>query len=121
MLSWPCSVRVFVATDIIDMRCGFDRLAFHVQTILNQDPLSGQIFVFFNRSRDRCKILFWDRSGYCLWYKRLEAGTFEILAPLGGSRCRSIDMTRLMMILDGIDLNTARQRRRYHTLWRDTM
>ena len=113
MLNWPGSVRIFVATDTLDMRCGFDRLACHVQTILNQDPLSGHLFVFFNRPRDRCKILFWDQTGYCLWYKRLEAGTFEAIDAADGSRCRMLDRTRLTLLLEGIDLGTIRQRKRY--------
>jgi transposase len=114
MLSWPGSVRIFVATDTLDMRCGFDRLAYHVQAILNQDPLSGHLFVFFNRVRNRCKILFWDQTGYCLWYKRLEAGTFETIDPADGSRCRMLDRAGLTLLLEGIDLGTVRHRKRYH-------
>lgn len=78
MLSFPPSVRIFVCTQLTDMRYGFDRLAMLAQTVLGQDPFSGHLFVFFNRRGDRCKILFWDRSGFCLWYKRLEQGVFRV-------------------------------------------
>jgi len=78
MLSFPPAVRIFVCTQLTDMRYGFDRLAMLAETVLGQDPLSGHLFVFFNRRGDRRKILFWDRSGFCLYYKRLEQGVFHL-------------------------------------------
>jgi transposase len=113
MLSWPGTVRIFVAADPLDLRCGFDRLAYQVQAILNQDPLSGHLFVFFNRPRNRCKILYWDQTGYCQWYKRLEAGTFQAIDPVDGCRCRTLDRAGLTLVLEGIDLRSVRHRKRY--------
>ncbi len=102
-----------------DMRRGFDGLSTLVEQALNQNPFSGHLFVFFNRRRDRTKILFWDRDGYALFYKRLEKGVFEILRPQPSisseERLPSVQVTyqELAMLLDGVDLSTVRRRPRY--------
>jgi transposase len=113
MLSWPPSVRVFVATEPTDMRCGFDRLAARVREVLNQDPLSGHLFVFFSRWGDRVKILFWDRTGFCLYYKRLERGVFH--GPKSGAKAGPVELPvpELMLILEGLDLSEARRQKRF--------
>ena len=80
MLTLSPAVRVFVAAEPIDLHLSFDRLAGMVRNHLRADPLSGHLFVFFNRRGDRTKILWWDRSGYCIFYKRLERGTFKFPA-----------------------------------------
>jgi transposase len=113
MLTLPSSVRIFIAVEAADMRCGFDRLAAMTQTVLDQDPLSGHLFVFFSRHRDRCKILFWDRSGYCLWYKRLESGTFQLPQQPSSAKRIEMDMAKLSLILEGIDICHARHRKRF--------
>jgi hypothetical protein len=119
MLSLPASVRVFVYTEPTDMRRGFDGLAAMVEQALNQDPFSGHLFVFFNRRRDRTRILFWDRDGFALFCKRLEKGVFEILRPQGSisseEQLPSVQVTyqELAMLLDGVDLSTVRRRPRY--------
>jgi len=77
MLTLPASVRVFVARGATDLRRSFDRLSAQVQEVLRQDPLSGHVFVFFNRQRNRVKMLVWERDGFWLLYKRLEAGTWR--------------------------------------------
>ena len=82
----PASVRIFVCTKSTDMRKSFDGLLGMIHEFLGQDPLSGHLFLFFNRGRDRIKILFWEPHGLVIWYKRLEAGTFQRLDP--ASRCR---------------------------------
>ena len=79
MLTLPASVRVCVARGATDLRRSFDRLSAQVQEVLRQDPLSGHVFVFFNRPRNRVKLLVWERDGFWLLYKRLEAGTFAVL------------------------------------------
>lgn len=111
MLTWPPAVRVFVHMPPTDMRRSFDRLACMVQEILHQDPLSGHLFVFVNRRGDRMKILFWDRSGFALFYKRLEEGVFHLPAEeVGGVE---IDVPRLTLILEGLDLSEAKQHKRF--------
>ncbi len=113
MLSWPPTVRVFVATEATDMRCGFDRLAAAARDRLSQDPLSGHLFVFFNRWGDRVKILFWDRTGYVLYYKRLEAGVFH--PPKADPDLRPVELpvAELMLILEGLDLSNAKRHKRF--------
>jgi transposase len=113
------AVRIFVCTKPADMRKSFDGLTGMVQEFLGQDPLSGHLFLFFNKRRDRAKILLWEPDGFLLVYKRLEAGTFQGLDPtsrteqLSGSAGLELSVTDLTLILSGIDLTTARRRKRY--------
>lgn len=111
MLTAPPSIRVFVACVPVDLRRSFDRLAACTLELLGQDPLSGHLFVFRNRQGDRVKILYWDRTGYCLWYKRLERGTFRL--PSGVEGGREITSAELMLLLEGIDLAGSRRLPRY--------
>lgn len=111
MLTLPPAVRLFVCTQPTDMRRGFDRLAMMVQTILKQDPFSGHLFVFRSRRADRVKVLYWDRDGYAIWYKRLEKGTFRFPEHLtDGAELRASD---LAMLLEGIDPAQVARARRY--------
>ena len=80
---------------------------------MGQDPLSGHLFVFFNRRGDRVKILFWDRSGFCLWYKRLEQGVFCLPQDLADAVNPEVELADLSLILEGIDLSGAQRRKRY--------
>jgi transposase len=113
------AVRIFVCTKPADMRKSFDGLSGMVQEFLGQDPLSGHLFLFFNKRRDRAKILLWDRDGLLIVYKRLEAGSFQNLDPssrtehTSGSAGLELSVTDLTLILNGIDLMTARRRKRY--------
>ena len=114
MLSLPASVRIFLCLEIADMRRGFDGLAAMVTELLKDDPLSGHMFVFRNRRRDRVKILYWDRDGYALWYKRLEKGTFKFPAVTSNRSQRvEVKASDLMMLLDGVDLRSVRRDKRY--------
>jgi len=113
MLTLPSSVRIFIYTQPADMRCGFNKLSMLAESFMQQDPFSGHLFVFFNKSGDKCKILFWDRTGFIIWYKRLEEGTFERLKSEPGEASIEIDIAKLTWILEGIDLFKARRRKRY--------
>ena len=111
MLMLPPSVRIFVATAPCDMRRSFDRLAGMVQEILHQSPLSGHLFVFRGRRNDRVKILYWERGGFAIWYKRLEKGTFRF--PEKGQASFEMEPGELALLLEGIDLAGARRRKRF--------
>ena len=113
MISLPHAVRVFLHTPATDLRKGFDALSGLVTTAFSQDPTSGHLFLFVNRRRDRLKILYWDCDGLAIWYKRLETGSFQL--PMINRDAVSIEMssTQLALILSGIDLRSARQRKRY--------
>lgn len=113
MLTLPSSVKIFIYTQPTDMRCGFNKLSMLTETVLLKDPLSGHLFVFFNKSGDKCKILFWDRTGFVVWYKRLEEGTFERLKGTPGKPSLEVDIAKLTWLLEGIDLFKSRRRKRY--------
>ena len=93
------------------MRKSFDTLAALVCEVVEQDPQSGHLFVFTNRRKDRVKVLWWDRSGYCLLAKRLEHGRFHFYdrAP-GGDGHYEMAVSELSLLLEGIDLRGARRR-----------
>jgi len=106
-------VRIFLCTTPTNMNYSFDRLMGRAQEIFDQDPASGHLFLFLNRDRDRLKILFWDRDGFCIWYKRLERGTFQLLTTTKGEEGVELDYCQLVKLLGGLDLRTGRRRRRY--------
>ena len=95
------------------MHWSFDRLMGRAQEVFDQDPTSGHLFLFSNRDRDRLKILFWDRDGLCIWYKRLERGTFQLLTSINNEEGFELDYSQLVRLLGGLDLRTGRRRRRY--------
>jgi transposase len=107
------ATRIWLAAEAMDMRCGFDRLAERVKAVINQDPLSGHLFVFRSRRGERLKILTWDRDGYVLWYKRLEAGVFKLPCLKDGSHSVELRPSELAMILDGIDMTKLKRVPRY--------
>jgi transposase len=111
----PRGVEIFVALDPIDLRWGFDRLCGAVTERLGRSARSGALFVFFGRRRTAAKILFCDRTGVCIFYKRLDAGTFRIPEPaMEGDGARLIDERAFDDLIDGIDLDRAARRRRVH-------
>ena len=110
----PASVRVYLCLEPCDMRKSFDGLAGLVRGHLGMDPLTGHLFVFGSRRRDRVKILYWDRDGYALWSKRLEEGTYALpFGEAGESPRKEITAQELSALLSGIDLAKASRRRRY--------
>jgi transposase len=105
-------VRIFFCTTPTDMHYSFDRLLGRTREIFEQDPLEGHIFLFVNRKRDRLKLLFWDHDGYCIFYKRLERGTFQLLT-VAGAEGTELTYAQLVRLLGGLDLTTGRRRKRY--------
>ena len=112
MLSLPPSVRIFLCMDPTDMRRSFDGLSRMALEVVREDPFSGHLFVFVNRRRDRVKVLYWDRDGYAIWYKRLEEGTFRF--PENKEGRVEMERATLLLLLEGIDAEGAKRRRRYH-------
>jgi transposase len=118
------NIRVFLCTLPADMRRGFDGLAAMTRDVVAQNPLSGHLFVFRNRTGNRLKILYWEGAGYCLVYRRLEKGTYRFPpAPTAGQAqgaasvpqpaSLEIDGGDLAMILEGIELESARRHKRF--------
>jgi len=108
----PAGVEVFVALDPIDMRWSFDRLSGLVSATLGHSPRSGALFVFRGKRGEAMKVLYFDGTGLCLYYKRLDRGTFrwpEAVRP--GETSVSIEERALEALLDGIDVNAPAQRR----------
>ncbi len=111
MFGLSAAVRVYLAKEPADMRKSFDGLSALVAGPLALDPLSGHLFVFLNKRRDRIKILYWDRDGLAVWAKRLERGTYR--RPDATATRVEMTTAELAALLAGIDLNTARRRHRY--------
>ena len=113
MLSFPPSpqVRVFVARHPVDMRKSFDGLSAAVIDLVDHDPQSGHLFLFFNKRRDRMKALVWEASGYWILYKRIEHGRFHVFDQVSNHDGRfEVSSTELALIMDGIDLRGATKR-----------
>jgi transposase len=108
MLGLPPSVRIYFATALVDMRNGIDGLRALVEGALKKDPYDGHLFVFVGKSKDKVKILFWDRNGFVLYLKRLERGRFQLPAVNERTKHVAMEPAQLAMLLDGIDLNARR-------------
>ncbi len=114
MLSLPPSVRLFVATQPVDGRKGADSLMVLVRDVLIHDPLSGHLFVFFSKRRDRVRIVYWDRNGFAMWTKRLERGRFSPnFSADGRLGVTHMEAAEVALIIEGIDLAGARRRARW--------
>ena len=117
MIGLMQGIKIHLCTQPTDMRRGFDGLGGMVTSLLEQDPLSGHLFVFRNRNRDKLKILYWDTDGLAIWYKRLEQGTFQF--PTDGKPqdelAAGVEITPsdLSLLLGGIDLRSVRKRKRF--------
>lgn len=110
----PLGVKVFLAAEPVDLRASFYSLAARVRGPLAADPQSGHLYLFMGKGRNLVKVLYWDRSGYCIFAKRLERGRFKLLddLPPGATR-HEVDFATLTLLLEGIDLRGARRRAPY--------
>ncbi len=112
MLSVPESARIFAARDPVDFRRQFDGLAAIARDDFDMDPCSGHVFVFFNKRRDRIKLLVFEHSGFWLHYKRLEKGSFDWLVDCDhADDCVEVEARQLRLLLDGLDLRRSKFRR----------
>ena len=114
MFSVPVHAKIFLARNPVDMRKGFPGLTALAESVLRQDPLSGHLFVFYNRRRDRIKVLYWGGTGFWIGYHQLQKGRFQIPDPESDETGLEISPTQLSMILGGVDLHSARQRPRFN-------
>jgi len=105
--------RVFVALEPTDLRRSYDGLAAMVSGTFGRDVFEGDAFVFLNRRATQVRVLYWDRDGYCIWMKRLEAGTFRRLQGSRGQALLEVDAGELAMLLSGIDAPVVKRRKRY--------
>ncbi len=103
--------RVWLCTAATDMRKSFDGLSAMVKHKLQEDPLSGQLFVFINRRKTQMKVLYFDRTGYCVWSKRLIQGQFNY--QTSGPDKQSLDWLGLKLLLEGIEVKKTRQYKRF--------
>jgi transposase len=113
MISIASSTRIFVATSPTDMGKGFDGLQGLVSSVLGQDPLSGHLFLFVNRRRDKLKVLYWDGDGLAIWYRRLEQGTFQMPTISNDKTAAEINREDLIMLIRGLDYENVHRRKRF--------
>lgn len=108
MLTLPASVRIYVAAHPVDLRKGFYKLASVARTIVDDDPMSGHVFVFLNRRKNRVKCLWWDRQGWAVLYKKLERGSFRLQTePRPGQAHVELDAGQFGVMLSGLDVRGA--------------
>ena len=113
MLSFSSNRKYHLYTGPTDMRKQFDGLCGLVSEHFGQPATSGDVFIFINRRRNRIKLLMWDVTGYALYYKRLERGTFELPAVEDGRHSVELEWTTLVFLLEGVELRSIRHRKRY--------
>ena len=114
MLSIPASVRIWLATEPVDMRMSFRGLSGIVRGRLRDDPLNGHLFCFLNARRTMMKLLLCDRTGFWIFYKRLSGGTFQLPTIEPGAVRVHLDSGDLALLLEGIDLATVTRRKRHY-------
>lgn len=101
------STRIYVSEKPCDMRRSFEGLSFLVREVIREDPASGHLFVFFNRPRDKVKILYFDRSGFAIWYKELQRGTFTC------PRKNELTHAELICVLEGLEIEGIKHKKRF--------
>jgi transposase len=112
MLTFSSAHRYFLYRPAVDLRKSFNGLAGLVTNQMGRDAASGDAFIFLNRRRDSVKMLVWDRTGFIIFYKRLERGTFELPAATDGG-AQPLPWSALLLILEGVSLASARYRKRF--------
>jgi len=113
MLNLSTNTQIFLCTAPADMRKSFDGLSALVTSVMNKDLLSGHLFLFLNRRRDHIKLMYWDRDGLAIWYKRLEAGTFETPRASAEQSHLELDATQFALLLNGVSLASVKRRKRF--------
>ena len=123
MIALSAHTKVYLAKDATDMRKSFRGLILLTEAVLRQEPGSGHLFVFLNRRRDLMKILYWDGTGFCIWYKRLERGSFQRPLAVAGEERPGLELStsQLSLMLQGIDLTSVRQRLRFRCFPTESM
>ncbi len=111
MLGFSSNLRYFLCCAATDMRNGFDGLAGIVRNYLEKDPISGDIFIFFNKNRTHVKILYWDGDGFVLYYKRLEKGRYTL--PTHHDPSKQVKREELLMLLEGLSFKDMSKKKRY--------
>lgn len=115
MLTMPSTVKVYMAMEPYDLRRGVDGLSAAARSVMGVNPLSGHLFVFLNRRGDKVKVLMWDRTGFCILYKRLECGRFYApKVPSVGAPHVELEAAELSLMLEGIELQGAKRHARWH-------
>jgi len=113
MLSVGAAPRIWLCTEPTDMRCSFDGLSARVRQQLGEDPLGGHWFGFLNRRATQIKVLGFEDGGFWIWSKRLERGQFARLHAIGGGAKRAVCATEFLALLEGVDLEIRKRRKRY--------
>lgn len=114
MIGLGNQTRIFLCTQDTDMRRSFNSLRGIIQRTMHLDPLSGFLFIFKNKHGDRIKVVYWDVTGFAMWYKCLQKGTFKFPDLQNYTSAGiEIDQSTLLLILDGIDLASIRRQPRF--------
>jgi len=113
MLTLPPNVSVLLYREPINIHRSFDGLLSLTRNAIGVDPITPTFFVFFNRHRNKLKILYWDNDGFAIWYKRLEKGTFHLTLPVNGETSVTLTRAQLAMLLEGIDFQNVKKRKRF--------
>lgn len=113
MFSLSSSFHYYLYAYPTDMRCSFDSLCGLVSSSMQRDPLSGEVFIFINRVRNKIKLLHWERGGFVLYYKRLETGTLELPKISHWSTSMYIQWSDLILMIEGISVEKVKKKRRY--------
>jgi len=115
MFSLTSSLQFFLYSHPTDMRKSFDALSGLISSQMHKNPVSGEVFIFINKTRNRIKLLHWETGGFTLYYKRLETGTLELPEISDKTQSLQINWSDLVMIIEGISLKNILKRKRYST------